>query len=204
MPWWMEAGTGKMRLMFLLITLLHSTEKECISHLFARSLCSSLDRTHVAGTTCGAQYGVSRNCKLCAVQVLPAAGSGPLSNVLAGINHVVSKCSAPGSRCVANLSLGAGFSATLNQAVAAAVNAGVVMVVSAGNSNVDACTASPASEPLAITVGSTTEADARSGFSNWGTCVDVYAPGSNIKSSWRSSPTATATMNGTSMASPRE
>mgnify|MGYP003906758999 CR=1 FL=1 len=134
MPWWMEAGTGKMRLMFLLITLLHSTEKECISHLFARSLCSSLDRTHVAGTTCGAQYGVSRNCKLCAVQVLPAAGSGPLSIVLAGINHVVSKGSAPGSRCVANLSLGAGFSATLNQAVAAAVNAGVVMVVSAGNS----------------------------------------------------------------------
>jgi subtilisin family serine protease len=142
---------------------------------------------------------------LCAVQVLSAEGGGTSSGVIAGINHVVSICSAAGSRCVANMSLGGdGVDTALNQAVAAAVNAGVVMVVAAGNSNVDACTHSPASEPLAITVGATTETDARAGFSNFGSCVDVYAPGTNIKSAWKDSPTATLNLQGTSMASPRK
>ena len=142
---------------------------------------------------------------MCAVQVLSAEGSGTWSGVIAGINHVVYKCSAAGSRCVANMSLGnEGVVTAVNQAVAAAVNAGVVMVVAAGNSNVDACTFSPASEPLAITVGATTETDARAGFSNFGSCVDVYAPGTNIKSAWKDSPTATLNLQGTSMASPRK
>ena len=141
---------------------------------------------------------------MCAVQVLSAEGSGTSSGVIAGINHVVSKCKAAGSRCVANMSLGDGVDTAANQAVAAAVNAGVVMVVAAGNSNVDACTHSPASEPLAITVGATTETDAWAGFSNFGSCVDVYAPGTNIKSAWKDSPTATLNLQGTSMASPRK
>lgn len=103
------------------------------------------------------------------------------------------------------MSLGGGGVVTaLNQAVAAAVNAGVVMVVAAGNSNVDACTDSPASEPLAITVGATTHTDARADFSNFGPCVDVYAPGTDIKSSWHTSPTANRNLQGTSMASPRK
>jgi len=159
--------------------------------------------THVAGTTCGANYGVSANCKLCAVKVLSNAGSGSTAGVIAGIDHVANKCSStPGMKCVANLSLGGGYSQQLNDAIAAAVNKGVVMVVAAGNESSDACGVSPASEPLAITVGSTTNTDAQSSFSNWGSCVDVYAPGSSITSSWNTSPIATNTLSGTSMASP--
>ena len=140
-------------------------------------------RTHVAGTTCGEQYGVSANCQLCAVKVLGADGFGSTSGVIAGINHVLSKCSVPGSAlCVANMSLGGGKSKAENNAVAAAVDAGVVMVVAAGNGSADACKYSPASEPLAITVGSTTKEDDQSWFSNWGLCVDIYAPGSDITS----------------------
>ena len=102
------------------------------------------------------------------------------------------------------MSLGGGFSSAWNQAVANAVNAGVVMVVAAGNESQDACNVSPASEALAITVGSTTNTDAQSSFSNFGSCVDVYAPGSNIKSSWNTGVTDTNTISGTSMASPRK
>jgi subtilisin family serine protease len=161
--------------------------------------------THVAGTTCGATYGVSANCKLCAVKVLSNAGSGTNDGVIAGIDYVANICSStPGMKCVANMSLGGGYSPSLNQAVANAVNKGVVMVVAAGNESQDACFVSPASEPLAITVGSTTSTDDQSSFSNWGSCVDVYAPGSGITSSWSTSTTATNTISGTSMASPRK
>lgn len=161
--------------------------------------------THVAGTTCGAQYGVSSNCRLCAVKVLNASGSGTTSGVIAGINHVVAKCPAAGtSRCVANMSLGGSYSVALNSAVANAVSNGVVMVVAAGNSNADACMYSPASAASAITVGSTTIRDERSSFSNTGKCVDVFAPGSNITSAWNTNSTATKTISGTSMAAPRK
>lgn len=137
--------------------------------------------------------------------MLDAGGSGSLAGILAGINHVVSKCSVSGSApCVVNMSLGGGPSNALNQAVAAAVNAGVVLVVAAGNEASDACNVSPASEPLAITVGSTDIADQQSWFSNWGSCVDIYAPGSDIVSSFIESPTAFRSLSGTSMASPRE
>eukprot|EP00804_Cyclotella_cryptica_P022704 CCRYP_012496-RA/>CCRYP_012496-RA protein AED:0.02 eAED:0.02 QI:131/1/1/1/0.5/0.33/3/1727/396 len=160
--------------------------------------------THVAGTTCGAQYGVSANCQLCAVKVLSANGEGPWSGIIAGIDHVLAKCRVPGSAlCVANMSLGGSKSAAVNNAVAAAVNGGVVMVVAAGNDSSDACYSSPASEPLAITVGSTTISDTLSWFSNQGPCVDVYAPGSDIISSYGTSPSAVETLSGTSMASPR-
>ena len=109
-----------------------------------------------------------------------------------------------GRSCVANLSLGGGRSLGVEAAVAAATDAGMVMVVAAGNNNQDACQHSPAAEPKAIAVGSTTLADGRSGFSNWGDCVDVYAPGSAITSAWSTSPEAVHTISGTSMASPRE
>ncbi|KAL3790212.1 hypothetical protein HJC23_005584 [Cyclotella cryptica] len=160
--------------------------------------------THVAGITCGAQYGVSANCQLCSVKVLNASGKGTTAGVIAGIDYVLSKCSVPGSDlCVANMSLGGGYSSLVNKAVATAVNAGVVMVVAAGNKSSDACYLSPASEQLAITVGSTTISDALSLFSNQGPCVDIYAPGSDIVSSYATSPSAVKTFSGTSMASPR-
>jgi len=107
-----------------------------------------------------------------------------------------------GVPAVANLSLGGGSSATLNAAIARAVADGITVVVAAGNSNDDACSYSPASEPSAITVGATDSTDSRASYSNWGSCVDVFAPGSQILSAAISSPTAEATLSGTSMASP--
>jgi subtilisin family serine protease len=134
-----------------------------------------------------------------------ANGGGTISDIIAGLNHVVAKCSAVGSLCVANVSLGGvGYNEIFNAAVSSAVSKGVVMVVAAGNSNEDACSYSPSSAVSAITVGSTTVGDEKSSFSNWGSCIDVYAPGSDITSSWNSSPTATITISGTSMATPRK
>ena len=172
-------------------------------------LCLYNNSTHVAGTTVGLTYGVSEcsltgnNCELCAVKVLGAGGSGTWTGILDGIEHVVTNCGA-GNKCVANMSLGGGFSQSINTAVADAVNAGVTMVVAAGNENEDACFKSPASEPLAITVGSTTSSDARSGFSNYGSCVDVWAPGSGITSACSTGDTAACIKSGTSMARPRK
>jgi len=158
--------------------------------------------THVAGTACGVNYGIARGCDLCAIRVLGDDGSGTWADVISGINHVVTICQDSSKKCVANLSLGGGYSSAVNTAVKDATDAGVVMVVAAGNDNADACTKSPASEPSAITVGSTTSSDMHSSFSNYGACVDVYAPGSDITSAWIGSPTATSTISGTSMASP--
>lgn len=157
--------------------------------------------THVASTTCGITYGVAGGCTLCAIKVLGSNGSGSMAGVVAGVNHAVNNCGA-GELCVINMSLGGGASDSLDAAVAAAVNAGVVVVVAAGNSDADACTASPARAESAITVGSTTNQDQPSSFSNWGTCVDVYAPGSGITAAWIGSTSATRTISGTSMASP--
>jgi len=160
--------------------------------------------THVAGTICGTTYGVADCEDLCAVKVLSAGGSGSWSGVIAGINHVINNCAGIEKECVINMSLGGGFSQSINDAVAAAADAGIVVVVAAGNSNANACNYSPASEPKAITVGSTTNTDARSSFSNFGDCVDVYDPGSGITSAWIGSTSATRTISGTSMASPHE
>ena len=155
--------------------------------------------THVAGTVGGSTWGVAKQVRLVPVRVLDCAGSGSFSGVIAGIDWAASSTLRP---AVANLSLGGGFSNSLNQAVAGAVAKGVVTVVAAGNENVDACTRSPASEPSAITVGATTSADQRASYSNFGTCVDLFAPGSSITSAWNSSSSATNTLSGTSMASP--
>lgn len=155
--------------------------------------------THVAGTIGSQTFGVAKNVKLYAVRVLDCMGSGTLSGVIAGIDWVTAHHIKP---AVANLSLGGPISQAVDDAVAASIQAGVTYVVAAGNENQAACNASPARVAAAITVGSTTATDARSSFSNYGECVDVFAPGSDIESLGISSPTATETLSGTSMASP--
>jgi len=163
--------------------------------------------THVAGTTGGTAYGVAKKVNLIAVKVLNCAGSGTNAGVISGIQYVATKST--GKPSVANMSLGGGYSASLNAAVKAAVDSGVTFVVAAGNSNADACSYSPASEPSAISVcasdigesGSVQE-DVRSYFSNYGSCTDVFAPGTAITSDWIGSNSAINTISGTSMASP--
>ncbi|SFD72090.1 S8 family serine peptidase [Pseudoalteromonas denitrificans] len=155
--------------------------------------------THVAGTIAGSTYGVAKNANIVGVRVLNCTGSGSTSGVVDGIEWVANNAR---GASVANMSLGGGKSTVLNSAVAGAVNKGIAFVVAAGNDRGNACNKSPASEPLAITVGSTTNTDARSGFSNYGNCLDIFAPGSNIKSAWIGGNNATNTISGTSMAAP--
>jgi len=157
--------------------------------------------THVAGTVGGEVYGVAKNVTIVAVKVLTCSGSGSTAGVIAGVDWT--KNDAVDKKATANMSLGGGFSTALNNAVADLHNSGVPTVVAAGNDNGNACTKSPASEPAVITVGSTTSTDARSSFSNYGTCLDIFAPGSGITAAWiGSSNSATNTISGTSMASP--
>ncbi|HKV34875.1 MAG TPA: S8 family peptidase [Pyrinomonadaceae bacterium] len=155
--------------------------------------------THVAGTIGGSTYGVAKSVNLRGVRVLNCSGSGSNSGVIAGVDFVRLNHSNP---AVANMSLGGGISSALDTAVNNLSNSGVAIAVAAGNSNANACNSSPARAANAITVGSTTTTDARSSFSNFGTCLDLFAPGSGILSAWFSSNTATATLSGTSMASP--
>jgi len=162
--------------------------------------------THCAGTIGGATIGLARDCRLIAVRVLNGQGSGTNSGVISGINYAANTARSRGIPSVASMSLGGGYSAAMNNAVASCVSAGVTTVVAAGNDNADACNYSPASTPSALTVGSTsTDAsnrDIRSSFSNYGSCVDVFAPGSNIVSCGITSNTAYSTLSGTSMACP--
>ncbi|HEX8186671.1 MAG TPA: S8 family peptidase [Blastocatellia bacterium] len=155
--------------------------------------------THVSGTVGGSTYGVAKGVRLFAVRVLDCNGSGSNSGVIAGVDWVTANRIRP---AVANMSLGGGASAALDTAVNNSINAGVTYAIAAGNSNQDAINFSPARVGAAITVGSTTINDARSSFSNFGSVVDIFAPGSSILSSWFSSDTATATLSGTSMATP--
>ena len=157
--------------------------------------------THVSGTVGGSTYGVAKNVTLVAVRVLDSSGSGTNSGVIAGVDFVTSDHQA-GQPAVANMSLGGGISSALDTAVTNSINDGVTYAIAAGNENQNACNTSPARVASAITVGSTTMTDARSSFSNFGTCVDIFAPGSSITSSWRTSDTATNTISGTSMATP--
>jgi subtilisin family serine protease len=156
--------------------------------------------THVAGTIGGSTYGVAKGVMLRAVRVLDCNGSGSTSGVISGVDWVTANHISP---AVANMSLGGGASSALDTAVNNSINSGVTYSIAAGNSNgADACNESPGRVAAAITVGSTTTSDARSSFSNIGTCVDIFAPGSSITSSWATSDTATATISGTSMATP--
>jgi len=157
--------------------------------------------THVSGTVGGTTYGVAKNVTLVAVRVLDCSGNGTNSGVIAGVDWVTSNHSA-GQPAVANMSLGGGISSALDTAVNNSINDGVTYAIAAGNDNTNACNSSPARVANAITVGSTTSTDARSSFSNFGTCLDIFAPGSSITSSWNTSDTATNTISGTSMATP--
>jgi subtilisin family serine protease len=163
--------------------------------------------THVAGTVGGRTVGVARGVTLIAVKVLGCDGSGSAAGVISGIQWTGENAKKRGRKSVANMSLGGGYSATENRAVAAVVDAGVPFAVAAGNEDQNACNTSPASEAKAITVGATYYTgnyakDVRATFSNWGTCVDVLAPGQSIKSAWIGSNSAYNTISGTSMASP--
>lgn len=155
--------------------------------------------THVAGTIGSSTYGVAKDTTIYAVRVLGCDGSGTNAGVIGGVDWVAANHIKP---AVANMSLGGGASSALDSAVNSAVSAGITMVVAAGNDNSNACSYSPARAASAITVGSTTSTDARSSFSNYGSCLDIYAPGSSITSTWSTSNTATNTISGTSMASP--
>jgi subtilisin family serine protease len=155
--------------------------------------------THVAGTIGGRTYGIAKDVKLVAVRVLDCSGSGSYSGIIAGIDWVTKNAVKP---AVANMSLGGTVSAALNAAVTRSIASGVTYAVAAGNDNTNACNQSPAAAPDAITVGATTDGDARASFSNYGKCVDLFAPGQQITSASYKSDTATAVMSGTSMASP--
>jgi len=155
--------------------------------------------THVAGTIGSATYGVAKGVRLRAVRVLNCAGSGSISGIVAGIDWVRLNRSNP---AVANLSLGGGYSSSLNTAVTNLANSGVFVAVAAGNESQNACNVSPASAPAVTTVAASTSTDARASYSNYGSCVDLYAPGSSITSTWSTSNSATRSISGTSMASP--
>ncbi|EKF75389.1 peptidase S8 and S53, subtilisin, kexin, sedolisin [Alcanivorax hongdengensis A-11-3] len=155
--------------------------------------------THVAGTAAGSTWGVAKQASIAPVRVLDCNGSGSNSTVIAGLDWLAANHHNP---AVANMSLGGGNSTALDDAVRNVVASGVTMVVAAGNDNVDACNGSPNRVAEALTVGATTRDDQRSSFSNYGACVDLFAPGSDITSAWYQSDTQTARLNGTSMASP--
>ncbi|WP_240641039.1 S8 family serine peptidase [Nocardioides ferulae] len=158
--------------------------------------------THVAGTVGGSTYGVAKGVTLRPVRVLDCDGSGTDSGVIAGVDWVTANHAA-GAPAVANMSLGGGVSSALDTAVANSIADGVVYAVAAGNdSGANACNGSPSRVPAALTVGSTTSSDARSSFSNIGSCLDLFAPGSSITSAWHTGTSATNTISGTSMATP--
>lgn len=155
--------------------------------------------THVAGTVGGSTYGVAKNVSLVPIRILGCDGSGASSNVIAGLDWILKNGKKP---AVVNMSLGGEANASLDSAVENLFNNGYVMVVAAGNSNTDACSSSPARVSKAITVAATDSTDTRASYSNYGSCVDIFAPGSQINSSWIGSNTATKVLNGTSMATP--
>jgi subtilisin family serine protease len=155
--------------------------------------------THVAGTIGGATYGVAKLAYLHSVRVLDCNGSGTSSTLIAGVDWVTANRRAP---AVANMSIGGSYSSAVNTAVQNSINSGVTYVVAAGNSAADACAYSPSSAPAAITVGASGGTDVQASFSNYGTCVDLYAPGLSVLSAWNTDDYATGTASGTSMASP--
>ena len=171
--------------------------------------------THCAGTVAGSTFGVAPAANIVGVRVLACSGSGSTTYVVAGMDKVAQDCptgfaTGPGTqgtpfagkRCVASMSLGGGASLSMDAAVDRLRATGVPVIVAAGNNNADRCdNSSPAGADKAFTVGSTTRLDARSSFSNYGTCLDIFAPGSGVLSAWSTSDDATTTISGTSMAS---
>jgi aqualysin 1 len=162
--------------------------------------------THVAGTVGGSTYGVAKGVSLVAVRVLNCSGSGTWSGVIAGINYVTGQ-HATGAPAVANMSLGGGASSSVDTAVRNSILDGVSYAIAAGNGNAggkgqNACNYSPARVSEAMTIGATDRTDTKPRWSNYGSCVDLFAPGVSITSAWYTSNTATNTISGTSMATP--
>jgi len=157
--------------------------------------------THCSGTMAGSAYGIAKSSTVVAVKVLGDNGSGAWSGVISGVQWVAQQHNAS-RKTAANMSLGGSAYQALDDAVNAAVNAGVHFAVAAGNNNGNACNYSPARAANAICVGATTNTDAKASYSNYGTCIDLNAPGSNIVSTYIGSANAVATLSGTSMASP--
>jgi subtilisin family serine protease len=155
--------------------------------------------SHVAGTIAGTKYGLAKRAKVFGVRVLNCSGVGTTESVVAGIEWVTANAEKP---AVANMSLRSGADPVMDAAVKASVDSGVTYSVAAGNESSDACNTSPGREPSAITVGATDNTDAKAAFSNYGRCVDLFAPGVNVKSVGITGPDATATLSGTSMATP--
>jgi len=157
--------------------------------------------THVAGTAAGSVYGIAKFATIVPVRVLDCTGSGSYAGIIAGLDWIATN-NPVGTPAVVSMSLGGSFSSALNSAIAALSAKNIVSVVAAGNSNVNACLSSPSSEPTAITVGASDTNDARASFSNFGNCVDMFAPGVNIVSDLNSAAGGTQTLSGTSMATP--
>jgi len=159
--------------------------------------------THCGSTAAGTQYGICKSCGVISVKVLGRGGSA-VGSVIGGINWTVNNARQTGRRGVINMSLRSrfGWEQAMDDAVDAAVTAGVVCVSASGNSNDNTCNHSPSAAPFSFTVGATTRTDAKAGYSSWGTCQDVWAPGSDILGAWIGNPTATRTISGTSMAAP--
>jgi subtilisin family serine protease len=153
--------------------------------------------THVAGTIGSETYGLAKDVRLRGLRVLNCAGSGSTSGIISALNWLRSNAVRP---AVANMSLGGGYSSALNSAATSLHNSGVFLAVAAGNENQNACNVSPASASGVFTTASSTSTDAKSSFSNWGSCVEAYAPGSSITSTWHNG--GYNTISGTSMASP--
>jgi subtilisin family serine protease len=153
--------------------------------------------THVAGTIGGATWGVAKNVALRGVRVLDCGGSGTWEGVIAGMDWVTANHAGPS---VANMSLGGGFNQTVNDAATRMADSGVFTAIAAGNSSIDACQFSPASAGNVTTVAASDSGDNSAFFTNFGSCVEVYAPGVDVTSSWLSG--GTNTISGTSMASP--
>jgi len=157
--------------------------------------------THVSGILGGTKYGVAKDVTITPVRVLNCRGSGSISGVISGINWVIANHSS-GTPAVMNFSLVVSSSMSLNDAVRSAIEDGITVVAAAGNANTSACNYSPGSEPLVITVGSITSLNEKSGFSNYGPCLDIFAPGSSIDSAWVGASNSAKSSSGTSMASP--
>jgi len=180
---------GRVAIGFSAVSDVVNTTEDCNGH-----------GTHVAGTLAGTKYGVAKQATIVPVRVLNCQGSGSTSSILAGLDWVVAHhLSGP---AVLNISLNGKKSRSIDAAVVRVVTDGISVVVAAGNGNTNACNTSPSRVEQAITVGATTTTDTRAPYSNFGKCVDLFAPGSSITSDWITSTTATNTISGTSMSTP--
>lgn len=159
--------------------------------------------THTAGTAVGTTYGVATSANIIAVKVLSDSGSGSNSDVIAGINYAYNQYRSSGRPSVATMSLGGGANTAVDSAVSTAISGGLHFSIAAGNSNVDAATTSPARVAAANTIGAVDSSNRKASFSNYGSVLDVWAPGVNILSAWIGGTTRTNTISGTSMATPR-